>query len=126
MTAGRAAAMVQLNVGDRGAPVPYAGCRPPVTPGSTVAPTPLWHGDPPREMPFPGSGVSMRVRGKGAEMTDDTVAKVPPDPTMAGRTPAAARPVGPPSSLDLWAQALVMHRCFGEDDVEPNIFRSLD
>ncbi len=59
-------------------------------------------------------------------MTDDSVSKVPPDPTMAAQVPAAARPVGPPSSLDLWARALVLHRCFGEDDVEQNILRGLD
>ncbi|MFG2052669.1 hypothetical protein ACGFI9_01440 [Micromonospora sp. NPDC048930] len=59
-------------------------------------------------------------------MTDDTASQVPPDPTMAVRAPAGARSAEPPSSLELWARALVMHRCFGEDDVEPNILRGLD
>ncbi|MCW3843400.1 hypothetical protein ONA70_25165 [Micromonospora yasonensis] len=59
-------------------------------------------------------------------MTENPASKVPPDPTTAAPTPAAARSVEPPSSLELWARALVMHRCFGEDDVEPNILRGLD
>ncbi|MFR9779063.1 hypothetical protein ACL02O_23790 [Micromonospora sp. MS34] len=59
-------------------------------------------------------------------MADDTASKVPPDPTTAVHVPAAAPAVGPPSSLELWARALVMHRCFGEDDAEPNILRGLD
>ncbi|MEV0431205.1 hypothetical protein ACIBPB_14575 [Micromonospora sp. NPDC049836] len=45
---------------------------------------------------------------------------------MAVREPAAASPAGPPSSLDLWARAQVLHRCFGDDDGEPHIMRGLD
>lgn len=59
-------------------------------------------------------------------MTDETASNVPPDPTMGTHVPAAVRSAEPPSSLELWARALVMHRCFGEDDVEPNILRGLD
>jgi hypothetical protein len=59
-------------------------------------------------------------------MTDETASNVPPDPTMGAPVSAVAASVEPPSSLELWARALVMHRCFGEDDVEPNILRGLD
>ncbi|MGR6320321.1 hypothetical protein Q2K19_24260 [Micromonospora soli] len=59
-------------------------------------------------------------------MVDDTAAQVPPEPAMAVREPAVARPVEPPSSLELWARAQVLHRCFGDDDGEPHILRGLD
>lgn len=59
-------------------------------------------------------------------MADDTPAQLPSEPPMAVREPIAAPPVGPPSSLDLWARAQVLHRCFGEDDGEPHIMRGLD
>jgi hypothetical protein len=56
----------------------------------------------------------------------DPASHVPPDPTMTIHAPTVVRSAEPPSSLELWARALVMHRCFGEDDVEPNILRGLD
>ncbi|SBT42059.1 hypothetical protein [Micromonospora auratinigra] len=59
-------------------------------------------------------------------MIDDIASQVPPDRAMVVRAPAVVRSVEPPSSLDLWARALLMHRCFGEDDAEPNILRGLD
>ncbi|MFE9690338.1 hypothetical protein [Micromonospora sp. NPDC005806] len=59
-------------------------------------------------------------------MADDTASQVPPEPAMAVREPAVTRPVGPPSSLELWARAQVLHRCFGDDDGEPHILRGLD
>ncbi|GAA3779586.1 hypothetical protein [Micromonospora maritima] len=59
-------------------------------------------------------------------MTDEVMSKVPPDPAPALTTPAGPPPVGPPSSLDLWARAQVLHRCFGDDDGEPHIMRGLD
>ncbi|MEU9741394.1 hypothetical protein AB0E12_19660 [Micromonospora chersina] len=59
-------------------------------------------------------------------MTDDIASKVPPDPAPVLSTPAGAPPVGPPSSLDLWARAQTLHRCFGDDDGEPHIMRGLD
>ncbi|MET7833412.1 hypothetical protein GA0070622_4027 [Micromonospora sediminicola] len=63
---------------------------------------------------------------KGAEMTDEVTSKVPPDPAPVLSAPAGPPPVGPPSSLDLWARAQVLHRCFGDDDGEPHIMRGLD
>ena len=63
---------------------------------------------------------------KGADMTDEVTAQVPPDPAPVLSAPAGTGPVGPPSSLDLWARAQVLHRCFGDDDGEPHIMRGLD
>ncbi len=64
---------------------------------------------------------------KGADMTDEVTSQVPPEPApVLTTTPAGAGPVGPPSSLDLWARAQVLHRCFGDDDGEPHIMRGLD
>ncbi|MEU8265085.1 hypothetical protein AB0C02_31305 [Micromonospora sp. NPDC048999] len=58
-------------------------------------------------------------------MAEDTPVKVrPATPTIVG-VPADS-PEEPPSSLDLWARAQVLHRCFGEDDGEPHIMRGLD
>ncbi|MFI2713746.1 hypothetical protein ACH495_26845 [Micromonospora sp. NPDC018662] len=59
-------------------------------------------------------------------MTDEVTSKVPSEsgPVLAA-SPRSA-PVGPPSSLDLWARAQVLHRCFGDDDGEPHIMRGLD
>ncbi|MBQ1041370.1 MULTISPECIES: hypothetical protein [unclassified Micromonospora] len=57
-------------------------------------------------------------------MTDEVTSQVPPDPAPVLSAPAG--PVGPPSSLDLWARAQVLHRCFGDDDGEPHIMRGLD
>ncbi len=59
-------------------------------------------------------------------MVDDTPATVPPDPTTVVEAPADSAAVEPPSSLDLWGRAQLLHRCFGEDDDEPHILRGLD
>lgn len=59
-------------------------------------------------------------------MPDDMASPIPPDPAMALWVPAVVRSVEPPSSLDLWARAQLLHRCFGEDDGEPHIMRGLD
>jgi hypothetical protein len=60
-------------------------------------------------------------------MIDDIASKVPPDPALAPPPElAATSPVGPPSSLDLWARAQMLHRCFGDDDGEQHIMRGLD
>ncbi|MET7470919.1 hypothetical protein ACFYON_23235 [Micromonospora sp. NPDC005686] len=59
-------------------------------------------------------------------MTDEVTSQVPPEPAPVLSTPAGAGRVGPPSSLDLWARAQVLHRCFGDDDGEPHIMRGLD
>ncbi|MFG1678287.1 hypothetical protein [Micromonospora sp. NPDC049282] len=59
-------------------------------------------------------------------MADQVTLKVPPDPAPVLVAPARPAQVGPPSSLDLWARAQVLHRCFGDDDGEPHIMRGLD
>lgn len=59
-------------------------------------------------------------------MADDTPVKVRPGTTTIVGVPADSSPVEPPSSLDLWAQAQALHRCFGDDDGEPHILRGLD
>jgi hypothetical protein len=59
-------------------------------------------------------------------MTDDIASKVPPpDPAPASPELAGPPPVGPPSSLELWARAQVLHRCFGDDDGVPHFLRGL-
>ncbi|MFU8852376.1 hypothetical protein ACNAW0_15510 [Micromonospora sp. SL1-18] len=59
-------------------------------------------------------------------MADETPVKARPGTTTIVGVPAESRPEEPPSSLDLWAQAQVLHRCFGEDDEETHILRGLD
>ncbi|GAB3075827.1 hypothetical protein [Micromonospora schwarzwaldensis] len=59
-------------------------------------------------------------------MADEVTSKVPPDPGPVLAAPVGSATVGPPSSLDLWARAQVLHRCFGDDDGEPHIMRGLD
>ncbi|SCG42677.1 hypothetical protein [Micromonospora humi] len=59
-------------------------------------------------------------------MADQVTTKVPPERTPVLTAPPRPASVGPPSSLDLWARAQVLHRCFGDDDGEPHIMRGLD
>ncbi|PTA47373.1 hypothetical protein [Micromonospora sp. RP3T] len=59
-------------------------------------------------------------------MADEVTSKVPPDQGPVLAAPVRSTPAGPPSSLDLWARAQTLHRCFGDDDGEPHIMRGLD
>ncbi|MEV0002757.1 hypothetical protein AB0H28_10765 [Micromonospora sp. NPDC050980] len=59
-------------------------------------------------------------------MADEVTSKVAPDRAPVLTAPLRPSEVGPPSSLDLWARAQVLHRCFGDDDGEPHIMRGLD
>ncbi|QLQ35601.1 hypothetical protein [Micromonospora robiginosa] len=59
-------------------------------------------------------------------MADQVTTKVPPEQAHVLTVPPRPAAVGPPSSLDLWARAQVLHRCFGDDDGEPHIMRGLD